>query len=52
MKQEQLVEVVQQNFLHITTSKMGEVRDFIDNGMLKGSVRAVFNRKYRDRLEN
>jgi hypothetical protein len=43
MKQEHLVEEVQQNILQIVPSEIGEVRDFIDNGMLKGAVRAVFN---------
>lgn len=52
MKQKKLVEEVQQTFLQINASKIAEVRDFIDNGMLRGSVKSVFNLKCHEMLDN
>ncbi|MDD9972723.1 MAG: NACHT domain-containing protein [Candidatus Poribacteria bacterium] len=52
LKQEQVVEVLQQTSLQVTSSKMGEVRDFVDNGMLRGSLKAVFSLKCHEMLGN
>ena len=52
MKQKQLVEEVQQTSLRINASKIAEVRDFIDNGMMRGSVKAVFNLKSHEMVDN
>lgn len=42
MKEEGLVEETSRHRLKIRKQKIGEMRDFIDNGILRGSVKAVF----------
>ena len=44
MKEEELVEETNRHRWKIRKQKIGEMRDFIDNGILRGSVRAVFRK--------
>ena len=44
MKEEGLVEETSHHRLMIRKQKIGEMRDFIDNGILRGSVKAVFRK--------